>query len=111
MEQMHPGEMHDVMHKMMGIEEGTEAHKAFHVNIARMMYCGQGMMMQGMMGGRMMRMMFGGERMAMQDMMGGWMMGPVFGFGGVLYTLLLIGLVVLVWLWVVKVWREVFRKR
>ena len=48
MEQMHPGEAHEAMHEMMGIEEGTDYHEQFHVNIAKMMYCGEGGMM-GMM--------------------------------------------------------------
>lgn len=41
MEQMHPGESHEAMHKMMGMEEGTEYHKNFHINLAKRMYCGQ----------------------------------------------------------------------
>src|SRR3989344_6872430 len=47
MEQMHPGEAHEAMHEMMGIEEGTEYHKQFHVNIAKMMYCGESGNMMG----------------------------------------------------------------
>lgn len=39
MEQMHPGEAHDLMHSMMGIEEGTSYHDRFHVNLAQAMYC------------------------------------------------------------------------
>lgn len=48
MEQMHPGESHEIMHKMMGMEEGTEYHKQFHVNMAQMMYCGKNTMMGSM---------------------------------------------------------------
>ena len=78
MEQMHPGNQHEAMHEMMGIEEGTEYHEQFHANIARMMYCGEsgnmmgsGMMNGGMMGsGGMMGMM-----PMMMNMMGGGMMG------------------------------------
>ena len=73
MEQMHPGESHEAMHEMMGIEEGTEYHEQFHVNIAKMMYCGESgnMMGGGMMGsGGMMGMM----PMMMNMMMGGGMM-------------------------------------
>ena len=33
-----------------------------------------------------------------------------YGFTGLLFSLLLIGLVILVYLWVAKLWREVFRK-
>jgi uncharacterized membrane protein len=57
MEQMHPGESHEAMHQMMGMKEGTEYHKNFHINLAKTMYCGQGSMnsmmsMMGMMGNR-----------------------------------------------------------
>ncbi|AJB41937.1 hypothetical protein [Thermofilum adornatum] len=41
MELMHPGGAHEIVHKMMGIEEGTEYHKQFHINLARRMYCGE----------------------------------------------------------------------
>src|SRR3989338_4473171 len=54
MEQMHPGEAHELIHKRMGIEEGTIAHEQLHINIARMMYCGVGTS-SGMMGPSMMR--------------------------------------------------------
>jgi hypothetical protein len=54
MEQMHPGEAHEAMHRMMGIEEGTEYHKQVNVNMGRMMYCSE----DGMIGSKgMMEMM------------------------------------------------------
>lgn len=81
MEQMHSGESHGVMHDMMGMKEGAQYHKQFHVNLAERMYCGgseiMGMpMMQsntsngsessrpGMMGSGMMSMMMGGGNVA-----------------------------------------------
>ena len=121
MEQMHPGESHEAMHEMMGIEEGTEYHKQFHVNMAKRMYCGQGGMMGsgGMMG--MMNMMGGGmmggqtpQTSVMQGMMGGNMMNNVgygmignnpvgfgysWGFWNVIWLLFWIGIIVLIiWL-------------
>ena len=42
MEQIHPGALHDAMHEVMGIEEGTEEHKQFHITLAKRMYCGEG---------------------------------------------------------------------
>ncbi len=81
MEQMHPGEAHEAMHKMMGIEEGTEYHEQFHVNMAKMMYCGEsGMMGSGMMG--MMPMMMGGGNMMNRGMMN--MMMGMNGYGGMM---------------------------
>src|SRR3989344_2461611 len=53
MEQMHPGESHKLMHKMMGLKEGSKIEEQFHTNMAKTIYCGEG----GMMGGGMMNMM------------------------------------------------------
>jgi hypothetical protein len=39
MERMHPGELHELVHKMMGLKEGTEYHSQFHINLAKRMYC------------------------------------------------------------------------
>jgi len=53
MEQMHPGEAHEYMDRMMG-GEGSESLKEVHINIAKRIYCNEdvgGMM--GMMGGMM----------------------------------------------------------
>ncbi len=55
MELTHPGVLHDAMHTMMGLEEGTEEHEQVHISIAKRMYCGEysyynGMMGYGMMG-------------------------------------------------------------
>src|SRR3989304_3985909 len=59
MEQMHPGESHKLMHKMMGLEEGSEAEEQFHINMAKTIYCNEDT--GGMMGsGGMMNMMGGG---------------------------------------------------
>src|SRR3989344_7893020 len=62
MEQMHPGEAHEIMDTMMG-GEGSESLKQVHINMARRLYCNEniyigygmmgsgGMMSRGMMGG------------------------------------------------------------
>lgn len=56
MEQMHPGEAHELMHKMMGLEEGSDAEEQVHISMAKGIYCneGSGMMGSGMMGSGMM---------------------------------------------------------
>ncbi len=48
MEQMHPGEAHEYMDKMMG-GEGSESLKQVHINIAKRTYCNENV--GGMMGG------------------------------------------------------------
>ncbi len=65
MEQMHPGEAHEVMDEMMG-GEGSESLRLMHINMAESFYCGEheatsgGMMGGSMMGsGGMMNMMTG----------------------------------------------------
>jgi len=110
METMHPGEAHDAMHEMMGVGEGTPEHESFHINIARHMYCGRGYgMMGGMMGPNMMK----GQSMGPGMIGGGQMMGwsGMWGIGSVLWTLILVGLVLIVWLWVIKLLRNVFGRK
>ena len=103
MELMHPGESHESMHKMMGIKEGSEAEKQFHISMAKTIYCGEsGVMMSGGM---------------MNIMMGGNMMGSI-GYGywyftliNVLFIILLIGLIILVYIWIFKLWKNMAIKK
>ncbi|HLC61873.1 MAG TPA: hypothetical protein VJI52_02555 [Candidatus Nanoarchaeia archaeon] len=113
MEQMHPGTAHTAMEQMMG-GEGSESLRLMHIAIAKRVYCNDysssanyGMMGFGMVGNRNGGMM----NMALSGMMGsGTMGGYSYGLGywsfvNVLYLLLLVGLIVLVYLWIVKIWR------
>ncbi|MBI3412804.1 MAG: hypothetical protein HY051_01855 [Candidatus Aenigmarchaeota archaeon] len=122
MEQMRPGESHGLMHKMMGLEEGSEAEKQFHVIMARIFYCnevgaGSSGYMMGMM--PMMMNMISGNMMGvqspqaniMQGMMGNWGYSGYWNFSNVLYTILLIGLIILVYLWITKLWRDFHGKK
>lgn len=116
MEQMHPGEAHEVMDKMMG-GEGSESLRLMHIAIAKRIYCNDlngsinygfgGMMGLGYRQGGMMNMMWGtnfGQGYGMMGSYGYW------GFNSFLTTILLLGLVVLVFLWIVKLWKETFGK-
>ena len=101
MELMHPGESHEAMHKMMGIKEGSEAEKQFHISMAKTIYCGED---SGMMGGGMMNMMGG-------NMMGSTEYGCLYsGTVNTLFIILLIGLIILVYLWIFKLWKNMKNK-
>jgi uncharacterized membrane protein len=111
MEQMHPGEAHETMDRMMG-GEGSDSLKSAHIQMALVLYCGQtntsvtygGMM--GMMpfmfrssgyGGGMMGYPYGG--MMGYDMMGyggwGWVLALAF-------WILVFAVLVLLALWLYK---------
>lgn len=119
MEQMHPGEQHEMMDQMMG-GEGSDDLKQMHITMGRNFYCEENGMM-GMMP-MMMDMMGGGnmmnEGMMGQNMQNGMMQGMSSGgyygywnFLNVLHAILLIGLIILVYLWIIKLWRDFYGKK
>jgi len=96
MEQMHPGEAHEMMDKMMG-GEGSDTLKQMHIQMAKRLYCNEDV--GGMMGS--------GGMMGMMNMMGGNMMGnypSYYGYGynsfwNIFWSIFLIGVIALViWL-------------
>ena len=92
MEQMHPGEAHEMMDKMMG-GEGSDSLRQVHINMAKRLYCNEDI--GGMMGSGSMRGMM--NRQAPQtNMMGNWGYFEYWNFLNILYIILLIGLIVLV---------------
>ena len=63
MELMHPGQLHELMDERMG-GEGSESLRRAHINIAKMMYCGdRNALPQNMMNIMMNRNSFGGGMM------------------------------------------------
>ncbi len=112
MEQMHPGEAHELMDEMMG-GEGSQQLKQIHINMARNLYCKDGssipMGMMSMMSSNMMQKQ-GGNMMKTQEymQMGPWMMGGsggMMGYGysalgtinSILFTVILA--LIAIWLW------------
>ena len=99
MELMHPGQSHEAMHNMMGIKEGSEAEKQFHISMAKTMYCGESGGMMNMMGGQNPM-----QANMMQRMMGNFGYWNIFN---VLYAVLLIGLIILVYMLIFKLWKNI----
>ena len=86
MEQMQPGEAHEMMDQMMG-GEGSESLRQVHINMAKRLYCNEDV--GGMMGGGMMNMMMGNY----QEYYG------YNNFWNILWLIFLIGVIVLIiWL-------------
>lgn len=119
MEQMHPGQAHEAMDKMMG-GEGSESLRLMHIAMAKRWYCNDvsDSVNYGMMGSGMINSGYGKKGGMMNMMMGsnfGYGMMGNYGYGylsfiNLLSIVLLIGLVVLVYLWIIKLWKEAFTK-
>ncbi len=107
MEQMHSGEAHEMMDQMMG-GEGSESLRQMHITMAKRLYCNEDV--GGMMGGGMMNMMSSNmmnganpiKTNNMHGMLGNWGYGDLIN---ILYIILLIGLTILVYFGIIKLWR------
>lgn len=113
MEQMHPGGSHELMHEMMGLQEGSENEEQLHINMAKSLYCGEenAFGSGGMMGGEMMNMMGDGMMGGNYIMQSSGMMqsGRTTFYNSllnVLYLILLVGLIILVYLGIVRLWKN-----
>lgn len=111
MEQMHTGQVHETMDNMMG-GEGSESLRQMHIAIAKRIYCNDisGMANYGMMGMMMGKGISNGGLMNMVGNFGYGMMGSGYGYWGLLNFLslvLVIGLIILVYLWIIKLWKEI----
>lgn len=98
MEQMHSGEAHELMDKMMG-GEGSESLKQIHINMAKNFYCNENVYMgYGMMGSRGMMRNYGNN-------FGYW------NFINIFYLILLVGIIILIILLIVKLWKSMGDKK
>ena len=104
MEQMHPGESHELMDKMMGLEENPNEDAQFHINLAKTMYCNEYGSMLGNKG--MMNMM--ARQGYYGNTIGPGMMNYSYGWSiwDILYFILLIALILLVILLIFKLYRN-----
>ena len=106
MEQMHPGEAHEMIDKMMG-GDGSESLKQMHIQMAKRLYCNEDV--GRMTGGGMMNMMI--NNMMGSGMIVNWVYGfSYWNFINILYIILLIGLIILVYIWILKLWKNVQNK-
>lgn len=106
MKQMHPGESHEFMDRMMGFEESDPGEAQFHINLAKTIYC-ENNGTSGIMG---LRNMMNSGAFAGGMMGGTGMMGSYGLFGGEVFNLLIIallaGVVGLVYLHIWNTWKN-----
>lgn len=97
MEQMHPGQLHEIMDERMG-GEGSESLKQVHINMAKTFYCGE----KNVMPMSMMNTMMNRGGFNMYNMMGYSSLGYGFSFFGWIFMLAF--WVAIIWLivWIIK---------
>ena len=98
MEQMHPGELHEIMDERMG-GEGSESLKQVHINIARAFYCGE----HNMTGAGMMNIMMG--RSGMMGNIGPYYAQNVYNqnnITNIILMILIVVLLIIVIFWLIK---------
>ena len=98
MEQMHPGEQHEVMDEMMG-GEGSESLRQAHINMGLSFYCGE----HDAMSGEIMDMMMGRTgMMGSGNMMGNFGDYRTYGIFGLIFMILIIVTLVLLIIWLIN---------
>ena len=108
MEQMHPGEAHEMMDKMMG-GEGSESLRQVHITMAKRLYCNEDI--SGMMGSGGMMGWKNPQTNMVQGMMGNWYGPAYWPFANIPYIILLIGAIILVYSLATKSSNDSIRKK
>jgi hypothetical protein len=105
MEQMHPGELHEVMDERMG-GEGSASLRQVHINMGKAFYCGEhGVMSRGMMNMMMNRDgLMAGQGMMGSSSLGNNMMDSYrvnYGYFWIFWILIIVVLILLI-VWLIK---------
>ena len=111
MELMHPGQAHQTMEQMMG-GEGSESLQLMHIAMAKRLYCNNRTAVSDD------ELIYGYNQRGTMNMMGnnfGYGMMGNYGYGylgflNILGVILLIGLIILVYMWIIKLWKEIRKK-
>lgn len=102
MESIHPGKAHKYMDNMMG-GDGSEYLNQMHINMAKRLYCNEAMYMGwGMMGADGKGTMYGAQMMQYNQGMMDW----GFNTNSALLTVLLIGIVAIVYIKAYRMWKS-----
>jgi len=104
MEQMHPGQSHELMHQMMGGED-SELTKQMHINMARSIYCNESNTKNTMMPASMCTME---ESIQGMKIINKWNTNYIIWSG--LYLILMIGLIILVYSFIIKLLKDMKKK-
>lgn len=111
MEQMHPGEAHERMDKIMGLEEDSENEEQFHISMAKNIYCNEiGGMATMFYSPAMMNMMMNNKNMMggllgtanNRGMMNSYYPNNSFNFTSILLNLVLLSLIILIIILIVR---------
>ncbi len=101
MEQVHSGEAHELMEKMGG-GEGSSQVRQLHINMAKSIYCNKKI---NIVNGGMMSIVGGSNMMNGDTMFGG------VSFLWILYIIFFIGMIILVYLAIIKLWQSLNKKK
>ena len=91
MEQMHPGELHEIMDERMG-GEGSESLRLVHINIAKAFYCGE----HGIMPANMMNVMMGRSGMMGNQYYSQLNNSPTYNAMSIIFSILIILILLIV---------------